>query len=128
MSEEIALAIGDIAELRRALRVAMDENERRIAVERRLLTERDQALAKVEGLSLAADQYSESRDQWMLKAKAAETQVNAWMAIGARGSGVVDAVRAYQQAVTNLDGISAAEQALWNALALYDQATKARAE
>lgn len=32
----------------------------------------EEARAEIELLNLAADQYSESRDQWMLKAKAAE--------------------------------------------------------
>lgn len=56
MSEEVAMAAGDIAYWQRRA---------------------EQAEAKVDGLNLAADQYSESRDQWMLKAKAAEADAAA---------------------------------------------------
>jgi len=56
----------------------------------------------------------------------AETAQKAWTEIGARGQGVADAARALRQAIADLNGISAAEQALWAALHTYDAAVKAR--
>lgn len=56
-----------------------------------LMAERDAARAREAGLKLAADQYSESRDQWMLKAKAAIQR-------GAADHAVTDEVRAARAA------------------------------
>ena len=64
----------------------------------------------------------------LLRAERAELQIKAWMTIGARGQGVVDAVRAYRAAVTTLNGISAAEARLWAALDYYEAAEKARGD
>lgn len=52
-----------------AERAAHDDTTRALL---RLKDEKEQWKAKYDGVNLAADQYSESRDQWMLKAKVAE--------------------------------------------------------
>jgi len=84
---ELAAAQAIIAGLRRSLAAA---NERA-----------EQAEAKVAGLSLAADQYSVSRDAWMIKAKAAEERADkaemerkAWTEIGAKAQADAEALRA----------------------------------
>lgn len=71
--QEIVKRGAELARLRvdlTSLRAALDYANGLVRYEQ---ARRENAEAKVEGLNLAADQYSESRDQWMLKAKAAET-------------------------------------------------------
>lgn len=84
---ELAAAQAIIAGLRRSLAAA---NERA-----------EQAEAKVAGLNLAADQYSVSRDAWMIKAEAAEERAEqaemerkAWTEIGAKAQADAGALRA----------------------------------
>lgn len=66
LGEELRTADAEIA----AAKELIDGMRRTIA----------ESAAREAGLSLAADQYSESRDQWMLKAKAAEADAAALVA------------------------------------------------
>ena len=128
MSEEIALAIGDIAtvEQLRARVLEWEDAYDRLhgAFDLHMdVLECKQALSDYAGVF-----YDVVLGEQAARVERAELQVKAWMIIGARGQGVVEAARAYRAAVTTLNGISAAETALWAALGFYEVAEKARTE
>lgn len=108
MSEEIALALADLKatqELWQSLKSITKENER-------LAAELNAARVEIAARLRELGGDSEEGEQPM---RAIERSV-------------IQATRAYRTAVTTLDGISAAEQALWAALDAYDAAENARIE
>lgn len=134
MSEEIALAVADLAltaQLRARVLEWKDAYERLAgAFDLHLdILECNHALADLAGVvyDVTLGAQADRADQLEQALAVAMRENDGWRALAgtlqqrnAHAERVVQAVRAYRQAVTELNGISAAEQALLSALAAYE--------
>jgi hypothetical protein len=145
MSEEVASAdalLKENAELHAAIKIATDENIQHVALERRLSASLRQTTADATaflGTIHAATTLLRNRpiktsfDDDIVRLL--QHTIDERKGVGAQllaeleaARAVQQAARAYRTAVTTLNGISAAESALWAALEVHEAAEKARTE